>query len=196
MKEIKSIILYLDSIVAIEHLTDEQAGILIKGVFRYARDGQQLTSSDTALIALFSMLCNQIDRDHKKYEERCERNSANARKRYTNLSQCVQSHLSENPGVKRSVVLSPALQLKVNSLLAAHSDLQSFMRVMNPSLQQYSAEHVERAFFGTAPTLFTLRHAYHDDAATICDRSRPDSHSHIPSWLYSQYTRDQISQKL
>ena len=41
------------------------------------------------------------------------------------------------------------------------------MRVMNPTLQQYSAEHVERAFFGTAPTLFTLRHAYHDDAATI-----------------------------
>ena len=99
MKEIKSIILYLDSIVAIEHLTDEQAGILIKGVFRYARDGQQLTSSDTALIALFSMLCNQIDRDHKKYEERCERNSANARKRYTNLSQCVQSHLSANDGI-------------------------------------------------------------------------------------------------
>ena len=99
MKEIKSIILYLDSIVAIEHLTDEQAGILIKGVFRYARDGQQLTSSDTALIALFSMLCNQIDRDHKKYKERCERNSANARKRYTNLSQCVQSHLSANDGV-------------------------------------------------------------------------------------------------
>ena len=99
MKEIKSIILYLDSIVAIEHLTDEQAGILIKGVFRYARDGQQLTSSDTALIALFSMLCNQIDRDHKKYEERCERNSANARKRYTNLSQCVQSHPSANDGV-------------------------------------------------------------------------------------------------
>ena len=99
MKEIKSIILYLDSIVAIEHLTDEQAGILIKGVFRYARDGQLLTSSDTALIALFSMLCNQIDRDHKKYEERCERNSANARKRYTNLSQCVQSHPSANDGV-------------------------------------------------------------------------------------------------
>lgn len=99
MKEIKSIILYLDSMVAIEHLTDEQAGILIKGVFRYARDGQLLTSSDTALIALFSMLCNQIDRDHKKYEERCERNSANARKRYTNLSQCVQSHPNANDGV-------------------------------------------------------------------------------------------------
>jgi hypothetical protein len=59
------------------------------------------------------------------------------------------------------------LQLQVNSLLATHSDLQSFLRVMNPSLQQYSAEHVERAFFGTAPTLLALRHAYHDEAATM-----------------------------
>ena len=91
MKEIKSIILYLDSLVAIEHLTDEQAGILIKAVLRYAKDGQQLETSDTALIALFSILCAQIDRDHRKYEERCKRNSANARKSHTNQGQNEQS---------------------------------------------------------------------------------------------------------
>lgn len=91
MKEIKSIILYLDSLVAIEHLTDEQAGILIKAVLRYAKDSQQLETSDTALIALFSILCAQIDRDHKKYEERCKRNSANARKRHTSQGQNEQS---------------------------------------------------------------------------------------------------------
>ena len=56
-------------------------------------------------------------------------------------------------------MLSPALQLKVNNLLSTYSDLQSFMTVMNPSLQQYCAENVERAFFGTAPTLLTLRRA-------------------------------------
>lgn len=41
-------------------------------------------------------------------------------------------NLSENPGVKRSAVLSPKLQLRVNALLSSHSDLESFMRVMNP----------------------------------------------------------------
>ena len=76
-KEIKSIILYLDSAVAIDYLTDEQAGILFKAVLRYGRNGQMLESSDTALTALFTMLCTQIDRDHKKYEERCERNVTN-----------------------------------------------------------------------------------------------------------------------
>ena len=77
------------------------------------------------------------------------------------------ANMSENPGVKKSVVLSPNLQRAVNSLLSSHSDLQSFMIAINPNLQQYSAEHVERAFFGTAPTLLTLRCAYSDDAATI-----------------------------
>ena len=84
-KEIKSIILYLDSAVAIDYLTDEQAGILFKAVLRYGRNGQMLESSDTALTALFTMLCTQIDRDHRKYEERCERNVANAKKRYEKL---------------------------------------------------------------------------------------------------------------
>ena len=81
-KDIKSIILYLDSAEAIEYLTNEQTGILFKAVFRYARTGQKLESSDTALTALFTIFCAQIDRDHKKYEERCERNVANAKKRY------------------------------------------------------------------------------------------------------------------
>ena len=81
-RDIKSIVLYLDSAEAIEYLTNEQTGILMKAVFRYARTGQKLESSDTALIALFTIMCAQIDRDHKKYEERCERNVANAKKRY------------------------------------------------------------------------------------------------------------------
>ena len=90
-KEIKSIILYLDSAVAIDYLTDEQAGILFKAVLRYGRNGQMLESSDTALTALFTMLCTQIDRDHKKYEERCERNVTNAKKRYE------KQHQEEQP---------------------------------------------------------------------------------------------------
>ena len=48
-KDIKSIILYLDSAEAIEYLTNEQTGILFKAVFRYTRTGQKLESSDTAL---------------------------------------------------------------------------------------------------------------------------------------------------
>lgn len=41
------------------------------------------------------------------------------------------------------------------------------MKAMNPTVQHYCAEHVDRALFGTAPTLMTLRRAYHDEAATM-----------------------------
>ncbi len=41
------------------------------------------------------------------------------------------------------------------------------MTVMNPSVQQYCAEHQDKALFGTAPTLLALRCAYHDEAATM-----------------------------
>ena len=74
--------------------------------------------------------------------------------------------LSKNADAKRCVVLSPNLQLRVNALLSSHSSVESFMQVMNPAMQLACAEHVERAHFGTAPTLLTLRCAYHDNAAS------------------------------
>ena len=64
-------------------------------------------------------------------------------------------------------MLSPRLQQRVNALLSSHSSLESFMRVMNPEMQHTCARLVERAYFGTAPTLLTLRCAYHDEAATV-----------------------------
>lgn len=64
-------------------------------------------------------------------------------------------------------MLSPVLQRQVDTLLTSHSDLQSFMCEMNPSLQLTCAQHEDRAFFGTAPTLIALRCAYHDNAASM-----------------------------
>ena len=76
-------------------------------------------------------------------------------------------NMNASPASRKCVVLSPNLQHRVNSLLRSHSSLESFMQVMNPELQHVCAQHVDRAYFGTAPTLLTLRRAYHDEAATI-----------------------------
>ena len=84
MKEGASIILHLDCLSAIDCLTDEQAGILFKGLLRYANTGEPLNSSDSALQAVFALFGAQIDRDTKKYEEKCRKNRANACKRYPN----------------------------------------------------------------------------------------------------------------
>ena len=84
MKEGASIILHLDCLSAVDCLTDEQAGILFKGLLRYANTGEPLNSSDSALQAVFALFSAQIDRDTKKYEEKCRKNRANACKRYPN----------------------------------------------------------------------------------------------------------------
>ena len=76
-------------------------------------------------------------------------------------------NMNEKPAVRKSTKLSPRLLPRLNALLSTHSSLDSLMRVMNPDLQQYCAEHKDRAYFGTAPALEVLRHAYHDEAATM-----------------------------
>ena len=78
MKEGASIILHLDCLSAVECLTDEQAGVLFKGLLRYANTGDPLSTSDSALQAVFALFRAQIDRDSKKYEEKCRKNRANA----------------------------------------------------------------------------------------------------------------------
>ena len=83
MKEGASIILHLDCLSAVECLTDEQAGVLFKGLLRYANTGDPLSTSDSALQAVFALFRAQIDRDSKKYEEKCRKNRANACKRYS-----------------------------------------------------------------------------------------------------------------
>ena len=73
MKEGASIILHLDCLSAVDCLTEEQAGILFKGLLRYANTGEPLNSSDSALQAVFALFGAQIDRDTKKYEEKCRK---------------------------------------------------------------------------------------------------------------------------
>ena len=83
MKEATSIILHSESVAAVNCLTDEQAGKLFKAILEYADSEKSWESKDTALQALFSMFKTQIDRDWKKYKERCDKNRQNALKRHT-----------------------------------------------------------------------------------------------------------------
>lgn len=146
-KEIKSIILYLDSAVAIDYRTDEQAGVLFKAVLRYGRNGQMLESSDTALTALFTMLCTQIDRDHKKYEERCERNVTNAKKRYEKLHQdeqppaiacdCMPPHRTH-----AIMIIIVIMTIRLTMMMITLTLLSSMTRVCRTILSKQSGRYM------------------------------------------------------
>lgn len=82
MAERKSFMLYLDNLRQWEMLSDEQAGVLIKALHRYAQSGEQLRSADGMVMMAYSFITSQIDRDAEKYDETCKKRAENARKRY------------------------------------------------------------------------------------------------------------------
>ena len=87
MEEAASIIIHLDCYDAIRCLPDELAGVLFKSILRYGSTGELPKIDDKSLLALFNMFKAQRDRDKKKYEQKCEKNRENARRRYSSQSE-------------------------------------------------------------------------------------------------------------
>lgn len=98
MEEAASIIIHLDCYDAIKCLPDELAGVLFKSILCYGATGELPKIDDKSLLALFNMFKAQRDRDKKKYEQKCEKNRENARRRYSSQS---DNHPSDAIASKR-----------------------------------------------------------------------------------------------
>lgn len=69
-------------------LSDEQAGQLIKGIFKYMRTGDsELTGM---MKAIFIPIKNDIDKNEETYQKRCEKNRENIKKRWEKNSEKIQ----------------------------------------------------------------------------------------------------------
>lgn len=75
--ELHGVMLYIDSCEVVHHLSDEDAGKIFKAITEYVCE-QQLPKLEGALMSLFFVFKNQIDRNRKNYEELCERNREKA----------------------------------------------------------------------------------------------------------------------
>lgn len=70
---------------AFTNLTDLQLGQLMRAVFSYAKSGSLIPSTaEQAVRVAFDFIRLDIDDDRAKYQARCERNRANAQKRWNN----------------------------------------------------------------------------------------------------------------
>lgn len=76
MKEQGSFVLYHDMESSIRELTDEEAGKLLKAIFRYHKTGDP-GESDRVVRMAFLPIKSVLDRDREKYRKICERNSRN-----------------------------------------------------------------------------------------------------------------------
>jgi hypothetical protein len=80
-KDKKGFVLYSDQIILFDELTDEQAGKLIKHIYRYVNDENPKTDNQIINIS-FAPIKAQLKRDLKKYEARCKKNKENIEKRW------------------------------------------------------------------------------------------------------------------
>ena len=79
--EANTILLFTEHRAAIDYLSDEDAGKLIKALFAYV-DENKLPDFNGPMMSLFTVIRTQIDRSHEAYKAKFERNSANAKKRF------------------------------------------------------------------------------------------------------------------
>lgn len=77
----KSLLLYTDQKEVFESLSDEQAGRLIKAVFKYDADGEE-PDLDPLLKVVFIPFRQALDRNREKYDHVCKRNADNIAKRW------------------------------------------------------------------------------------------------------------------
>ena len=85
-RKIKSFAVCISNAEAVACLDEAMAGRLFKALFDYASNGTVPKWSDKALAAVFSMFKSQIDKNVEAYQEKCEKNAMNARKRYATMN--------------------------------------------------------------------------------------------------------------
>ena len=85
MAKKESFVFYIEFIKAFERLSNEDAGKLIKAILRYATgepDADVILESCGIAQVIYDLITERIERDTRKYEEKCERNRQNVLQRY------------------------------------------------------------------------------------------------------------------
>ena len=77
----KSVVIYVDWISIFDELSDDEAGRLVKHLFRYVND-RNPESPDRLTKLLFEPIKQTLKRDLVKYEDKREKNKQNALKRW------------------------------------------------------------------------------------------------------------------
>jgi hypothetical protein len=83
----KSFILYDGDIECVDHLTTNQAGLLLKAIVNLRMTGEMPDfDDDTALKILFHQISSHMAMNEEKYRQTCERNAKAAQKRWQSKS--------------------------------------------------------------------------------------------------------------
>lgn len=94
-------VLYTRYADAILGMTDEQAGMLLKAIYRFVTTGEQEEIADSTARFAYRIIVSQIEQSNKQYEEKCARNRENIRKRWnTKNNECITENTNEDNGIR------------------------------------------------------------------------------------------------
>ena len=134
LKDANNILLFTEHRAAIDYLSDEDAGKLIKALFAYVDEGK-LPDFNGPMMSLFMVIRTQIDRSHEAYKAKCEKNSANAKKRFATHSASTTAS-SGNPS-----------QANVSERMPPHSDASLPNPKPNPNPKPIQSHTIDDGTF-------------------------------------------------
>lgn len=107
--------LYYDAIMC---LTDEQAGRLIKAIYRYVKTETEEEITDPSIAFAYTLIVTQIKESSRKYEEKCKRLRENASKgglqKAANASNDLQEQANATEDSKSKQMVANASKCKQN----------------------------------------------------------------------------------
>lgn len=81
MAKLSYIKLFVDYKKQFDLLSNEELGEMMRAIFSYAQTGETPNLTGAAMMC-FSFIQTQLDRDEQEYQQKCESNKQNARKRW------------------------------------------------------------------------------------------------------------------
>ena len=113
-----SFIIYTSYLKIFEQLTDAQLGQLTRHMLSFAKTGKEPLIEDPLVKLSFAFIKDDMERNQRKYEEKCERLRANARKRWDKKQ--LDSEASED--MQKHTNVCKSMQMHANAQIAMHND--------------------------------------------------------------------------
>lgn len=113
-----SFIIYTSYLKIFEQLTDAQLGQLTRHMLSFAKTGKEPSIEDPLVKLSFAFIKDDMERNQRKYEEKCERLRANARKRWDKKQ--LDSEASED--MQKHTNVCKSMQMHANAQIAMHDD--------------------------------------------------------------------------
>jgi hypothetical protein len=142
-----NVLIYSQQYEAVKELSDADFGKVFRSVFEYAFNGKAEDVSPDIKIA-FSFIKNQIDRDQKKYEDKCEANRENVKKRWDTKHMIVYGRIqkgTKHTDTDTDTDIDTDTYIKEKSkkkILSFPERQENFKQSLEPYIEKYGKEMV------------------------------------------------------